>query len=106
VRRGATVEFLLTGGATLFLFSLASLLRHFVGLDDAELAAGFTTFYAAYIINDPHFTVTYFLFYKDERLHHYFMDHVVWRRENPETRWLTVEDEVLPVSIEGARHEA
>lgn len=65
--RGATVEFLLTGGATLFLFPLAWLLRHAVGLDDAELAAGFTTFYAAYVINDPHFAVTYLLFYKDVR---------------------------------------
>ena len=67
VRRGATVEFLLTGGATLFLLPLAWLLRHFVGLDDAELVAGLTTFYAAYVINDPHFTVTYFLFYRDTK---------------------------------------
>jgi hypothetical protein len=22
-------------------------------------------------------------------IHHYFMDHVIWRRDNPETRFLT-----------------
>ncbi len=58
-------EFLLVGGATLFMFPLSWILRSWLGLDDAEYAAGFLTFYAAYVINDPHFTVTYFLFYKD-----------------------------------------
>lgn len=38
-----------------------------MGLDPSELAVGFLTFYAAYVVNDPHFTVTYFLFYKDAR---------------------------------------
>ena len=61
------VEFLAVGGATLFLFPLSWFLRYVVGLDDAELAFGFTTFWAAYVINDPHFTVTYLLFYKDVR---------------------------------------
>ena len=60
-------EFLLVGGATLFLFPLAWLLRRTVGLDDAEYAAGFLTFYGAYVVNDPHFAVTYLLFYKDAR---------------------------------------
>ena len=27
-------------------------------------------------------------FYVFVNVHHYFMDHVVWRRENPDTRWL------------------
>lgn len=66
-RRARFVEFLLVGGATLFLFPLAWLLRAWVGLEDAELAAGFSTFYAAYVVNDPHFSVTYLLFYKDVR---------------------------------------
>jgi hypothetical protein len=58
------VEFLLVGGLTPFLFPLAWLLRTTLALDDAELAVGFTTFYAAYLINDPHFAVTYLLYYK------------------------------------------
>ena len=58
---------MLVGGGTLVLFPLAWILRHVVGLDDAELAAGFVTFYAAYVINDPHFAVTYFLFYRRMR---------------------------------------
>ncbi len=60
-------ELLLVGGVTPLLFALSWLLRKAVGLDAAELAAGFTTFYAAFIVNDPHFSVTYFLFYKDAR---------------------------------------
>ena len=61
------VEFLLVGGGTIVLFPLAFLLRKVVGLDDAELTVGFLTFYGAYVINDPHFAVTYLLFYKDVR---------------------------------------
>ncbi len=59
------LEFLLVGGATLALFPLSWWLQHQVGLDAAELAAGFLTFHAAYVINDPHFSVTYLLFYRD-----------------------------------------
>ena len=58
---------MLVGGATLVLFPLAWLLRKGVGLDASELAIGFLTFYGAYVINDPHFAVTYLLFYKDVR---------------------------------------
>jgi len=65
--RGRFIEFLLIGGATLFLFPLAWLLRQSLGLDTAELAVGFLTFHAAHLINDPHFTVTYLLFYRDAR---------------------------------------
>jgi hypothetical protein len=60
-------EFMLVGGATLLLFPLAWLVRRFVGLDASEYALGFGTFYAAYVINDPHFAVTYLLFYKNVR---------------------------------------
>ncbi len=60
-------EFLLVGGATPFFFLLSWLLRRWLGLDDARFAAGFTTFWAAFVINDPHFSVTYFLFYRDAR---------------------------------------
>lgn len=66
-RRGRAIELLLTGGATFLLFPLAILARRVFGLEDAELAAGISTFYAAHLINDPHFAVTYFLFYRNVR---------------------------------------
>ena len=60
-------EFMLVGGATLLLFPLSWLLRSSFDLEASEYAVGFATFYAAYVINDPHFAVTYLLFYKDVR---------------------------------------
>ena len=60
-------EFLLVGGVTPFLFPLAWMLRRSIGLDASEYAAGFVTFYAAHLINDPHFSVTYLLFYRGYR---------------------------------------
>jgi hypothetical protein len=60
-------EFLLVGGVTPLLFPLSWLLRRKLGLDAAEYAVGFTMFHAAFVINDPHFAVTYFLFYKNGR---------------------------------------
>jgi len=60
-------ELMLVGGATLVLFPVAWLLRARVGLDSSELAVGFLAFHAAYVINDPHFSVTYLLFYKDAK---------------------------------------
>jgi len=60
-------EFLLAGGITPFLYPVAWLLRTALGFDTAELAVGFTMFYAAHVLNDPHFAVTYLLFYKDAR---------------------------------------
>jgi hypothetical protein len=60
-------EFMLVGGATLFLFPLSWIARAWIGLDASELAIGFLAFYGAYVINDPHFTVTYVLFYEDVR---------------------------------------
>ncbi len=66
--RGARIaEWLLVGGATFVLLPLAWLLRRALGLDAADYAFGFTMFYAAYVINDPHFAVTYLLFYKNVR---------------------------------------
>jgi hypothetical protein len=67
VRRAAALEFLAVGGATLVLFPLAWIARAAIGLDAAELAIGFLTFHAAFLINDPHFAVTYVLFYEDVR---------------------------------------
>lgn len=60
-------EFLLVGGLTPFLFPLSWLMRRSLGLDAADLAVGFTMFHAAHVINDPHFSVTYLLFYEDAR---------------------------------------
>jgi hypothetical protein len=58
------LEFLAVGGATPLLFALSWLLRRTLGLDASDLAFGFTFFYAAHVINDPHFAVTYLLFYE------------------------------------------
>jgi hypothetical protein len=63
----AAWELLVTGGASLLLLPACWLLARAVGLDDAELAVGFVTFYAAHVINDPHFAVTYLLFYREVR---------------------------------------
>jgi hypothetical protein len=60
-------EFLLVGGVTPLVFLLSWLLRHRLGLDASEYAVGFVFFYGAYVINDPHFAVTYLLFYRDAR---------------------------------------
>lgn len=65
--RSRIAEFLWVGGATLVLFPIAWLLRSSLGLDTAELAVGFLAFHAAHVINDPHFAVTYLLFYRNFR---------------------------------------
>ncbi len=65
--RSRIAEFMLVGGATLVLFPLAWLFRRCAGLDASEYAVGFATFYGAYVINDPHFAVTYLLFYKNAK---------------------------------------
>jgi hypothetical protein len=57
-------EFLLTGGATLPLLALCFVLERSLGPGRADLSIGFLTFYGAYLINDPHFSVTYLLFYR------------------------------------------
>jgi hypothetical protein len=62
-----TLEFMLTGGATLLLLPLCLVLQRALGLDRAELAVGFLTFHAAHLVNDPHFAVTYLLFYRNIR---------------------------------------
>jgi hypothetical protein len=60
-------EFLCVGGITPFLFPLSWLLRRRFGLDQADYAVGFLFFYGAYLVNDPHFAVTYLLFYRNAR---------------------------------------
>lgn len=61
------VELMLAGGLTVLLYPLSWVLRGALGLSAAEYAVGFTMFHAAHVINDPHFTVTYLLFYEDTR---------------------------------------
>jgi hypothetical protein len=60
-------EFFATGGLTPILFLLSWVLRRSFGLDVAEYAVGFLMFHAAFVINDPHFAVTYVLFYANAR---------------------------------------
>ncbi len=66
-RWSGLLEFLLVGGATLVLLPLAWLYQDLVGVDTSEYTVSFVAFYAAYIINDPHFAVTYVLFYRDAK---------------------------------------
>ncbi|MDB4989437.1 MAG: hypothetical protein JWN04_4615 [Myxococcaceae bacterium] len=61
------LEFLSVGGSTPLLFLLMWLLRMEIGQSDAEFAVSALFFYAAYLINDPHFAVTYVLFYRDAK---------------------------------------
>ena len=49
------------------LYPLSWVLRETFGLGVTEYWVGFTFFYAAHFINDPHFAVTYVLFYEDAR---------------------------------------
>jgi len=65
--RARVLEFLLVGGGTLLVLPALWLTRRVMGWDSAELAVGFLMFHAAHVINDPHFSVTYWLFYKDAR---------------------------------------
>lgn len=65
--RREIVELLLVGGLTPLLFPLSFVLRRTFGFDGPELAVGFLFFHAAFIVNDPHFAVTYVLFYDDVR---------------------------------------
>lgn len=68
-RLARAVELLLVGPGSLLLFPLAWLLRAALGLSDAELVVGFAMFHLAHVLNDPHFAVSYLLFYRDARRH-------------------------------------
>lgn len=57
----------MVGGATPLLIPLLWLLKTLIGFDSAELAVGFLMFHAAHLINDPHFSATYLLFYRNIR---------------------------------------
>ena len=61
------IEFMAVGGATLVLLPLALVATRILGREPAEYGVGFITFYAAYVVNDPHFATTYVLFYSGVR---------------------------------------
>jgi hypothetical protein len=63
----SALEFAMVGGATLLLLPLCSGYLSLFGLDAGELLMGALAFHAASLINDPHFSVTYLLFYRDVR---------------------------------------
>lgn len=65
IRARSVGEFLITGGATLLLIPFAYFFQKSAGLDESEYLVSFAAFYAAYVINDPHFAVSYLLFYKN-----------------------------------------
>jgi hypothetical protein len=55
------------GGLTPFLYPLSWVLRKVFDLGPTEYIVSFVMFAAAFVINDPHFAVTYYLFYRDFR---------------------------------------
>jgi hypothetical protein len=57
-------EFLCVGGLSLLLLPLLIVYRKAVGLETAEAGLGFVMFQLAMFINNPHFAVSYLLFYK------------------------------------------
>lgn len=60
-------EFLIVGGATLLLVPLSLLYQSKAGVDRSVYNISWVAFYLAYVINDPHFSVSYFLFYKNAK---------------------------------------
>ena len=64
---GRAVELLMVGGVTPLCFLVSWLLRHTLPFSVADLVVGFTFFHLAFVLNDPHFSVTYLLFYEDFR---------------------------------------
>lgn len=67
--RQRAIEALLIGGGTLVLYPLAWLLRRSLGAESAEDAVDFFAYHAALVINNPHFAVTYLLFYRGAKGH-------------------------------------
>ena len=98
-------DLLLIGGLSLAAFAAYYLLID-KGAGTDQLS--WTAFYLALLVNNPHFTASYVLRYWDRRLpydhqlfgpelamfclmifiniHHYFIDNVLWRRDNQALR--------------------
>lgn len=66
-RSRGLLEFAVVGGLTPFLYPLSWLLRKAFGLEPTEYIVSFVMFAAAFVINDPHFAVTYYIFYRDAK---------------------------------------
>ena len=62
-------EAMALGGGTLVLFPLAWLFRSRLGLDASETFVDAFAYHAALVINNPHFAVTYLLFYREAGSH-------------------------------------
>ena len=60
-------EFLLTGGGALILLPLFMLFFPTELSGSPQYLISMTAFYAAYVINDPHFAVSYLIFYRNFR---------------------------------------
>jgi hypothetical protein len=63
-RTGTRTALWCGGLLTPCLFALSWLSRQVLPLDTLELAVGFSMFHAAFVVNDPHFSVTYLLYYE------------------------------------------
>jgi hypothetical protein len=59
------LEFLLVGGGSLLLLPLLYWYRKGAGLEASEPWVGFMAFHAAVLVNNPHFAVSYLLFYRE-----------------------------------------
>ena len=66
-RRAGLVELLVLGGGTLLLLPIVWLFRRLAGLVASETFVDALAYHAAVVINNPHFAVTYLLFYQDAR---------------------------------------
>lgn len=65
--RARAAELFFVGGATFVLLPLLWLFQRSVGRDAAEEAVDAIGFHAAFFVNNPHFAVTYLLFYRGAR---------------------------------------
>ena len=63
-RKRDLLEFMIVGGATLVLVPFSFLYQYLAGVDTSVYQVSYIAFYLAWVINDPHFAVSYLLFYK------------------------------------------
>jgi len=66
-RLRSAIELMMVGGITPLCFLISWVLRASLPFTTADLVVGFTFFHLAFVVNDPHFSVTYLLFYEDFR---------------------------------------
>jgi hypothetical protein len=73
-------EFTAVGGGTLVLLPLCWWCGRTLELDEGEWLMGMLAFHAASLLNDPHFAVTYLLFYRDGRRRAFGAVYDRWQR--------------------------